>query len=386
MDDAAPNPADIPAPGSYHWTPKLQRDFLEAFATNGSVKISAAQVGMSPSAVYQLKQRPAGAAFKLGCAAATLLARGRLVDELLDRAIWGHDELTTVMREEDRSLTKRRRIDSRLGLAMLARLDRMVETRANAGEEMLAQVIAGDWPGFLSLFDAAEAAHRDAGAPSSGEGGAEASGAASRPDAQPAADADTDAEAEALADAEAHAETDAGATTDAPAGTAAGPDGSPTQGGMAAALALWLAGRDNRANPLASLWRGTAIANEVAQISAAPKKVEKREPTPEEEAAALTVWRSYSTGDLLTNFPPPEGYVGIEEGEFGDEYYQRTLDPSEQEVWDDARIEAFAPLRSAGEAARRAFFALPDPANDPDDTTVAAPPAGAEPRRQSASG
>jgi len=89
MDDAAHNPATIPAPRSYHWTSRLQRDFLEAFATNGSVKISAAKVGMSPSAVYQLKQRPEGAAFRLGCAAALLIARGRLVDELLDRASGG---------------------------------------------------------------------------------------------------------------------------------------------------------------------------------------------------------------------------------------------------------------------------------------------------------
>src|SRR5688572_26752410 len=97
MDDTAYNPATIPAPGSYHWTPRLQRDFLESFATNGSLKISAAKVCMSPSAVYQLKQRPEGAAFKLGCAAALLIARGRLVDELLDRAIWGHEETTELI-------------------------------------------------------------------------------------------------------------------------------------------------------------------------------------------------------------------------------------------------------------------------------------------------
>ncbi len=97
-----------------------------------------------------------GAAFRLGCAAALLIARGRLVDELLDRAIWGHDELTTVMREEDRSLHQalpHRQPPS--ASALLARLDRMVETRAREGEEMLAQIIAGDWPGFLSLFDIA---------------------------------------------------------------------------------------------------------------------------------------------------------------------------------------------------------------------------------------
>jgi hypothetical protein len=331
MDDTPYNPADIPAPSSYHWTPQLQREFLEAFATNGSVKISAAKVGMSPAAVYQLRQRPEGAAFRLGWAAAVLIARSRLVDELLDRAIWGHEEMTTVMREEDRSLTKRHRIDSRLGLAMLARLDKMVETRARAGEEMLAQVIAGDWPGFLSLFDAAEAARTAAAAA--------AASAEAAPDSEP----------------------DAGPAT-----------------GMAAALALWLAGRDNRANPLAALWRGTAIANEVAQFSAdpgdEPEGADDEGPTPEEEAAAMTVWHDDVTGDLRTNFPPPDDYLGIEEGRFGDEDYERALDPDEEDAWEAAVAEAYAPLRRAGEAARRAFFGLPDPANDP-------APESANPRR-----
>ena len=270
---------------------------------------------MSPSAVYQLKQRPHGAAFRLGCAAAVLIARGRLVDELLDRAIWGHDETSTVMREEDRSFVKRRRIDSRLGLAMLARLDRMVEVRARAGEEMLAQVIAGDWPGFLSLFDAAEAA---------------------RDSADPA---------------------------DAP-------------NGLGAALALWLAGRDNRANPLAALWRDTAIANEVAQFSVDSES--DAEPTPEEEAAAMTVWADAETGELRTNFPPPDDFSGIEEGAFGDEDYERTLDLDEEAAWQAVRAADVAPLRKAGEIARRAFFGLPQPANDP-------APTRAKPRKSASS-
>ena len=324
MDDSPHDPAYIPAPGSYHWTPKLQREFLEAFATNGSVKISAAKVCMSPAAVYQLKQRPEGAAFRLGCAAALLIARGRLVDELLDRAIWGHDEMTTVMREEDRSLYKRRRIDSRLGLAMLARLDRMVETRAREGEEMLAQTIAGDWPGFVSLFDAAEAARTSI-------------------------DAET-------------------ASEDAPADAAIG--GAAGQAsGMSAALALWLAGRDNRANPLAALWRGTGIANEVAQFSAPsdaePERSDEEGPTPEEAANAMTVWAHEFTGELRTNFPPPEDFIGIEEGRFGHDDYERTLDVEEEIAWEAALTKAYAPLRRAGEAARRAFFGLPAPANDP---------------------
>lgn len=45
MENLDRNPADSPAPASYHWTPGLQRDFLAHIATTGSVTISAARVG-----------------------------------------------------------------------------------------------------------------------------------------------------------------------------------------------------------------------------------------------------------------------------------------------------------------------------------------------------
>jgi hypothetical protein len=299
MDDYAYDPAAIPAPASYHWTPRLQREFLEAFATNGSVKISAAKVGMSPAAVYQLKQRPAGAAFRLGCGAALLIARGRLVDELLDRAIWGHDETTELQREDGRSFIKRRRIDSRLGLAMLARLDRMVETRAEAGEDMLAQSIAADWPGFLALFDAA---------------------------------------------------------------AAPGAEGAP--GDLVTALAVWLAARDRCTDPVAVLAVDSEIARQVAQISADPGYGDDGSETPEEAAAAMTVWFDDHAGDWRTDFPPPADFWGHEEGQFGDPAYARALDDDELEVYENLRAAEVTPLLIAGEAARRAFFALLDPAND----------------------
>ncbi len=324
MDDTDDYPAFLPAPASYHWTPKLQRDFLESLATTGSVKIAAAKVGMSPSAVYQLKHRAAGAAFKLGCAAAVLIARGRLVDELLDRAIWGYDETAELLREEGRSFAKRRRLDSRLGLAMLARLDKMVETRALAGEEMLAQIIAGDWPGFLSLFDVAQAAADGTGAENAPENAA----------------------------AEGHA----------------------------AALALWLAGRDNRANPLATLWKDSAFAREVAQFSAdsaaAPDPVPDPDamwvggPTPEAFAARMSVWTDHETGERRTDFPPPDGFIGIEQGKFGDFNYERTIDAAEAEAFAAVCEADLAPVRRAAEAARRVFFGLPAPANDREDKSA----------------
>ena len=296
LDNPIPNPADIPAPGSYHWTPALQRQFLEHLAETGSVKIACMHIHMSAGAAYQLKQRPEGAAFRLGWGAAVLIARARLADELLDRAIYGHEEISTVYREEDRSLVKRRRLDARLGLAMLARLDRMVETRAKAGEEMLAQVIAGDWPGFLALFDV---------------------------------DPESD-----------------------------------DKEGRSAALALWLAGRDNRANPLAALWRDTGIANEVAQFSADRERAPMPEPTIEEEAEAMTVWHDEEKNELRTNFPPSDDFIGDEEGQFGDPDYQRTLDPDEIDAYEAACNAELAPLRAAGELARRVFFGFPEPAND----------------------
>jgi hypothetical protein len=294
MDDTAANPADIPAPASYHWTPALQRDFLGRLASSGSVRIAVAHVSMSPGAAYQLRRRPEGAAFSLGWAAALLIARDRLADELLDRAIYGVEESTERLSEAEtqRSFIKRRRQIPSLGLAMLARLDRAVDVRARAGEAMLAQIIAGDWTGFLSLFDV---------------------------------------------------------------------DGE----GQSAALACWLAGRDNRANPLATLWHGTSIAREVAQFSANFESDPETGPTPEEEAAEMTIWRDEESGEWRTNFPPPEDYVGIEEGQFGDEDYERTLDVAEEEAWEAAHQAAVDPLRKAGEAARRAFFGLPAAANDP---------------------
>jgi len=296
LDNPNPNPADIPAPGSYHWTPALQRRFLEHLAETGSVKIACMHIHMSAGAAYQLRQRPEGAAFRIGWGAAILLARQRLADELLDRAIWGYEEMSTVMREEGRSFVRRQRSDPRLGLAMLARLDRMVETRARAGEEMLAQIVAGDWPGFLTLFD-------------------------------------VDPEHEAAE-------------------------------GRSAAFALWLAARDNRANPLASLWKNSGIANEVAQFSADRERSPFAEPTPEEEAEAMFVWHDEEKDELRTNFPPPGGFIGDEEEAFGHPDYERTLDPEEEAAYGAACEAELAPLRKAGEAARRAFFGFPDPAND----------------------
>jgi hypothetical protein len=121
----------------YHWSPTNQRAFLEHLAIVGSVTLAAKHVGMSARAAYDLKHRRAGAAFKLGWAAAVLIARGRLGDDLLERAIHGFDEEYVRMPADDNGEVRirRRRIDSRLGMEYLKRLDRMADSVAeNAGE------------------------------------------------------------------------------------------------------------------------------------------------------------------------------------------------------------------------------------------------------------
>jgi len=57
------------------------------------------------------------------------------------------------------------------------------------------------------------------------------------------------------------------------------------------------------------------------------------EPSPEAESAAMTIWRDGENGDWRPNFPPPQDYVGIEEGPFADEDYARALDVAEDAAW-----------------------------------------------------
>ena len=86
----------------------------------------------------------------------------------------------------------------------------------------------------------------------------------------------------------------------------------------------------------------------------------------------MTVWYDDHADDWRTDFPPPADFWGHAEGQFGDPAYARALDDDELEVYETLRAAEVTPLLIAGEAARRAFFARLDPAND-----ASADPAGA---------
>lgn len=154
MLDTLPSLAETPAPASYHWTPALQAEFLGHLAATGSVTLAAKQVGMSPRAAHDLRHRRDGLALRIGWAAAVLIARARLEDAMLDRALFGTEESweRRIDADDGTQRVTRRRHHMQTGLAMLARLDRMADAPAVTLDARLAQLAAGDWASFLALF------------------------------------------------------------------------------------------------------------------------------------------------------------------------------------------------------------------------------------------
>ena len=135
----------------YHWTPELERSFVEALADTGSVTEACKFVSMSRRAAYDQKRRGSGLAFRIGWDAAVLLARDVVADELLDRALAG--QWTETIKDPETGKTRRFAQDRRLGLALLSRLDRMCDVQASEGTvHMAAQIVSQDFEAFLDLM------------------------------------------------------------------------------------------------------------------------------------------------------------------------------------------------------------------------------------------
>lgn len=142
-----------PSPAAAHarrdgWSPKRQRTFLEAIAEGSTVGEACAHVGLSPASAYALRRRAAGASFRLGWDAANLLARDKVADTLLARAIEGQTETYT----RGDAVFTRHRYDNRLATAMLARLDRLAED-AQGPVPQAARLVAQEFDAFLDLVE-----------------------------------------------------------------------------------------------------------------------------------------------------------------------------------------------------------------------------------------
>ncbi len=147
-----------PNPHHDHFTPQRQVAFLAALAGCGSVRAACARIGISAQSAYLARRRHA--LFAAGWDAALVLARQAAEDVLAVRALDGVEEAVWYRVEV---VGTRRRYDSRLLLAHLARLDgaaarspRSAE-RAGRFDELLA-CLGGEGPPAALAPDPAYAA------------------------------------------------------------------------------------------------------------------------------------------------------------------------------------------------------------------------------------
>jgi hypothetical protein len=132
------------------WSPARQRRFLEVLAATGVIRLASEAAFITPRSAYVLRIRRDGAAFRLGWDAAIHIARARLADTLLARAIMGTEE--TIRKDPDNYEITRHRHDNRLAMSMLARLDRMADSPVEGSDAALARVVAQDFIAYLDLI------------------------------------------------------------------------------------------------------------------------------------------------------------------------------------------------------------------------------------------
>jgi len=113
------------------WTPERIRTFLHALSQCGVVADAARAAGISKQSAYAFRGSARGRAFDVAWRAALLLARRRLADELMSRALNGCVEL--IIRDGE-VWGERHRFDNRLTMAVLARLDQLAQSTCQADD------------------------------------------------------------------------------------------------------------------------------------------------------------------------------------------------------------------------------------------------------------
>jgi len=303
------------------WTPDRQRAFLEAIAEGHTVGSACALVGMAPSSAYALRRRAAGAAFALGWRAANLIAREKVADTLLARAIDGQVE--TVTRADGETIT-RHRYDNRLASTMLARLDRFADKESGEATHQAARLVAAEFDGFLDLID------RDEGPARTGVFLA----------ARIAGD---------------EVDPDLGAVLS----LARADRWLRTGRGTAAEIDTRDLDPDARADWTAEQWSRAEAAGMVA--FAAPAEPARRSPLSPlhlelETRQEYPVWWDRDEGQWRTRFAPAADFDGEEDGEYGDDGYSRTLTPEEDAAMEAHYCAELADRCAAGAPERDAWF------------------------------
>ena len=128
------------------WTPERIRIFLHTLAACGVVADSARAAGMSVRSAYYLRTRAEGGPFDIAWTAALQLARRRLADAVVSRALHGCVEV--VMRDGE-VWGERHRFDNRLTMQVLTRLDRLTE--ANDDDSRAARFVVQGFSEFVEI-------------------------------------------------------------------------------------------------------------------------------------------------------------------------------------------------------------------------------------------
>jgi hypothetical protein len=134
----------------YHWTPALQRRFLEALSETGSVQTACKDVSMSRRAAYNLRNRYEGRAFSIGWDAANFIARAAVADTLMDMVLHGQNS-TIIHEEDDRRI--RQFHSPHLSMALLTRLDRQAEAVRSGDHADITHQVARNFEYFLDFIE-----------------------------------------------------------------------------------------------------------------------------------------------------------------------------------------------------------------------------------------
>ncbi len=311
------------------WTPERQKVFVEAISEGRTIKQACRIVGLSPQSAYAFRRRPQGAAFALAWQAACLLVRDEFADELMDRARNGVFETITYRNGDT---VERHRFDNRLAASLLARLDRLADRVAGDVSHAAARLVAAEFDPFVALL---------------GRGPARA-GMFLGARAEEASQADLEP-LRTLARADRWLRTHS-----ALAGEVDASDLDPARRGE------WTAEQ----------WARAEAAGLLA-LAPAPTPSAGKVDQPIDDGTELEppVWWDDNIEEWRTRYPAPPGFLGDEDGDYGDPDYSRELTPEEAEALEGPRRAELAERARAEAAERDALFgfvpAPPPPQEDP---------------------
>ncbi|MEA3029716.1 MAG: hypothetical protein QOG13_1041 [Sphingomonadales bacterium] len=317
------------------FTPDRQRLFLAMLAACGVVGDACRAAGISRDTAYALRNRADGRAFAVAWNAAILIARGPVGDELMSRAMNGVVE--RVYRNGE-LWGERHRHDNRLAMAVLTRLDRQAEGMGEGAPA--ARIAAQEWDQFLDVVEAggeeADLFFHDRTRPKVEE-----------PPLSVGMTPDTGSEAALLARLASYRDYGVGLPVEVEID-----DLDPEE------MESWTEDQWNRAEYGGLLagfhereWPEAArnvtetdsdgdcrICQDVTGPGRLRAEYARRFPAPdpacESQDDGEHFWEDEDLERWLTDYPPPEGFGGFEEGEWGEPDYRRTLSPEEQVVID----------------------------------------------------